>query len=178
MPRWSAERRASLNVRGADASRKSVPRVPLATARNAVRPAHCAGSARTERLSALPPPHSMGWETSQRYPGGLYRRPGGEALPGAALRRRASCAPEGCPSRAPWQRASGAPERRDAALYAQLTDCPLKARKGCCAKNRCSGKSATIEDTADNRHEPPPGVVRLSSLPNSFSRGEFNVQSS
>ena len=55
MPRWSAERRASLNVRGADASRKSVPRVPLATARNAVRPAHCAGSARTERLSALHP---------------------------------------------------------------------------------------------------------------------------
>ena len=55
MPRWSAERRASLKVRGADASRKSVPRVPLATARNAVRPAHCAGSARTERLSALHP---------------------------------------------------------------------------------------------------------------------------
>src|SRR5262245_37768571 len=55
MPRWSAERRASLKARGADASRKSVPRVPLATARNAVRPAHCAGSARTERLSALHP---------------------------------------------------------------------------------------------------------------------------
>src|SRR5215475_12479878 len=153
---------------------------PPRAARNgthAVRPAHCAGSARTERLSALPPPHSMGRETSQ-LPRWAYRRPGGEALPGAALRRRASCAPEGCPSRAPWQRASGAPERRDAALYAQLTYCPLKARKGCCAKNRCSGKSATIEDTADNRHEPPPGVVRLSSLPNSFSRGEFNVQSS
>src|SRR5215475_2697978 len=80
MPRWSAERRASLNVRGADASRKSVPRVPLATARNAVRPAHCAGSARTERLSALPSPRrrrgahplvSDGWDISKRHLVGL-----------------------------------------------------------------------------------------------------------
>ena len=76
MPRWSAERRASLNVRGADASRKSVPRVPLATARNAVRPAHCAGSARTERLSALhplaageghTPSFQWGWDISKRH---------------------------------------------------------------------------------------------------------------